>query len=745
MSVEPAFSDQIESGKKQLLGMYQRHWPGADGQRIADALELAIKAHAPQVRKSGEPYILHPIAVAHIVAELGMDEDSIVSALLHDVLEDTDVPAEKIEKEFGPEVLQMIEGVTKLKLNILPSADSKAKAAAETTRAAESLRKLLLAMANDFRVMVIKLADRLHNMRTLNALPDFKQTRIANETLEVYAPIAARLGIWQIKWQLEDLSFAILHPHEFEEIKKKVDETRADREKELQESLLTLQERLEDRGLKGAKVTGRQKHYYSIFNKHVRQHVPFDEIYDLVAIRVIVEEEFECYLALGIVYELWKPMPGLFTDHIQNPKPNGYQSLHTKVSGASGEPLEVQIRTREMHEIAEFGVAAHWTYKEGTRAGQLQNATSRFADLRRQLFEWSSDNTSSSDFLRSVSTDLFEEQVFCFTPKGDVLDLPSGATTVDFAFRVHSKVGERLVGAKINDQMVPLSTEIQNGDVVELITRKNATPSLDWLEFAKSAHTRSKLRSYFRKRNRDDIVQRGKDLVEKELRANGMDPRQFQGEEVMKEVVPLIRDCDAIDDIYVRVGEGLTGVQYVVDKIRSVVNKGSGKEERTLKTQAPTESTLVTSGIDNVMVKRARCCQPVPDEEVTGYVTRGRGIMLHRRLCPNVQRLKIDDPERITAVEWRADGSAYPVELKIVTINRQGLLMDITTIFGESKTNVVGAKIKTLPNHTAEIDISIEVTSAEHLRNLMQKIANYSDVISVLRVFGRVTPPQKKK
>jgi GTP pyrophosphokinase len=723
-------SDSPVPGWEKVVSSFLQHWPGSDLTRITRALAVARLAHEGQFRKSGEPYIVHPVAVAAIVAELGMDEDSICAALLHDVIEDTPVSAEDVGNQFGDDVKHMTEGVTKLLgpgLSELPTRD---RARAESHRAAESLRKLLLAMADDFRVMVIKLADRLHNMQTLEAMAVDKQMRIANETLDVYAPIAARLGIWQIKWQLEDLCFKILHPDEFNAIRERVAKSRRDRESELEAAKAQLEEVLRANGLTDAIVMGRPKHLYSIFNKHVKQEVPWEEILDLIALRVICERQHECYLALGLVTEIWKPIPGLFTDYIQNPKPNGYRSLHTKVVGPSGEPLEVQIRTREMHEIAEFGVAAHWTYKEGA---QKPDAATGFAQLRKQLFDFSNDNASSSDFLRSVSTDLFAEQVFCFTPKGEVVDLPTGSTPIDFAFRVHTRLGEQLVMAKINGNIVPLGTAIQNGDVVEIITRSNAQPSLDWLEHAKSSHTRSKIRAFFRRRDRSLIVQRGRDAVEREVRARGFDPRKVMGDESLKPLIPQVKDCQTIDDVFARVGEGLTSAQSVTDKlVRPLKDAGPALAPAAESVVRP-EATVITA-IDQVMTKRARCCEPVPGEEVVGFVTRGRGIMIHRRLCPNLLSMAERDEDRITPIKWKPDGSAYSVHLLITSVNRQGLLMDITTIFGESKTNVIAARIKTLPNNSAEILMGIEVQDIKHLRDLMTKIGNFGDVISMLRV-----------
>jgi GTP pyrophosphokinase len=730
-----AHSWEEPEGLHLLLEEIRERRPGADLRKIRYAYFTAERAHHGQSRQSGEPYITHPLAVAQILAGLRMDDDTICAALLHDTIEDCEaVRAEEIGVTFGKDVQGLVEGVTKLRFKDMPGVTPRQRAAAESSRAAESLRKMLLAMARDMRVMVIKLADRLHNMRTLDGLPPDKRTRIANETLDVYAPLAARLGIWQIKWQLEDLAFKHLHPREYQQVIELVAKSRDARERELSEAIVQVKERLEWRGVRGAEVTGRPKHLYSIFNKIVKQGFHFDEIMDLLACRIIVQEVSECYLALGVVHDLWVPVPGLFIDHIAKPKPNGYQSLHTKVMGPKGEPIEIQIRTRRMHEIAEFGVAAHWSYKEGT--GQPDGAN-RFSELREQLFDWSSDHRTSSDFLRTLSSDLFSEQVFAFTPKGDVIDLPAGSTPVDFAFRVHSNLGLTLVGAKVNGSMAPLNTKLKNGDVVELITRSNAQPSLDWLEFVKSAHTRSKLRHYFRKRDKGDSAVRGRAALERELKTLGLEPREYLGEERLNQISKDFRDCRDGTDLLARVGQGLTTVQSVIVKLRGGAEQAQGRETIQVGKSREGKVMLVTAGVDNVMLRRAKCCDPLPEDDVVGYITRGKGIMIHRRVCPNALNFLQTEPERLVPLDWPPDGSPYGVNIRIVTMNRQGLLMDIATVFGESKTNVSGARIRTLPNQTAELDMAIDVTDTGHLTQVMNKIANFSDVLSILRVFGR--------
>ncbi|HSI71889.1 MAG TPA: bifunctional (p)ppGpp synthetase/guanosine-3',5'-bis(diphosphate) 3'-pyrophosphohydrolase [Fimbriimonas sp.] len=707
----------------------------ANVRKIRYAYYLAEKAHEGQTRSSGEPYIHHPLAVARILVDLHMDDDTICAALLHDVLEDTEqLTPEFIRKEFGQEVVALVEGVTKLAFKHQGELNPREQRAAETARTAESLRKMLLAMANDFRVMVIKLADRLHNMQTLDALPPEKRTRIATETLDVYAPLAARLGIWQVKWQLEDLAFKALHPHEFQRVSELVSKTRRQREEDIQAAILKLKGVFEERGIKVIDIRGRPKHLYSIFNKMIKQQKAFEEIYDLLALRIIVESISDCYLALGVVHEAFMPVPSLFYDYIAKPKPNGYQSLHTKVVGPSGQPLEIQIRTRQMHEVAEFGIAAHWTYKEGKAA---QDEQKRLATLRENLFDWSSDSRLSSDFLRTISTDLFAEQVFVFTPKGDVIDLPKGSSPIDFAFRVHTQVGMTLVGARVNGSIVPLNHELKNGDVVEVVTRSNAAPSLDWLQYIKSAHTRAKLRAHFRRLSREEDASRGREALEKELRSSGLDPKLFLGDEKLNEVANQLGSVDNATDVLAKVGAGLLSVHNVITRLRGTVQDLPSADRIEVTKTKEGKLALRAGGIDNVMVNRAKCCSPIPGDEVVGYVTRGRGIMIHRKVCPNAMGYMTTEPERLLPFEWPKDGNQYAVALKIVTVNRQGLLMDISTIFAEAKTNVSAAKIRTMPNHTAEIEVALEVTDTQHLQSVMNRISNFSDVISILRMFGR--------
>ncbi len=718
----------------ELLEVIRERQPEANLRKIRYAYYIAEQAHAGQKRSSGESYISHPLAVARILADLLVDDDTLVAALMHDVLEDSHLfTREQLAEIFGSEIVELIEGVTKLKFKIPHEATARQKAVAETTRAAESLRKMLLAMAKDFRVIIIKLADRLHNMQTLDALAPEKRTRIANETLDIYAPLAARLGIWEIKWQLEDLAFKHLHPAEFQKVSELVAKTRSERMKQVNQAILMLKERLNSKGMTDFEIKGRPKHLYSIFNKMVKQGLDFDEIFDLQAIRVLVSEVKDCYLTLMEVHDLWMPIPGLFFDYIATPKPNGYQSLHTKVMGPGNESLEVQIRTEEMHAIAEYGVAAHWSYKEGKTSSEGAHLTR----LRQQLFDWSSDAGTSSDFLRSLSTDLFSEQVFVFTPKGDVLDLPKDSTPVDFAFRVHTQLGLTCIGAKVNGSIVPLTTKLSNGDVVELITRANASPSLDWLEFVRSSHARNKLRSHFRRLSRGEDAQRGRDSLEKELRALRLEPREYLGEDRLQTIIHYFEGVENPLDLLAKVGVGLTSAQSVITRLRGITAEPMADQIQTSRTREG-KLALTTSGMNDIVIHRAKCCEAIPGDDVVGYVTRGRGIMLHRSVCPNALRFSSEEPERLMRFDWPSDGAHYAVSIKIVSVNRQGLLMDVSTIFGESHTNVSAAKVRTMPNHTAEIVVSIDVRDTDHLHTVMTKISNFSDVISISRLFGRI-------
>lgn len=716
----------------RLIQTLREERPNVDAAQIRRAYHVAEVAHRGQRRRSGEPYVTHPLAVAQILAELRMDEPSIVAALLHDVLEDTPVTDEEIRGMFGEEVLALVEGVTKMKFPPLPPKEGGKLASEERARFAETMRKMLLAMAADFRVMVIKLADRLHNMQTLQAMDEEKRRFLAQQTLDIYAPLASRLGIWQIKWQLEDLAFKHLHPQKFDEISDKVAKSRRQREKEIDECVRLLKERLEAHGIH-AEVQGRPKHLYSIYEKIEIQGFEFEEIYDLLGLRVIVEDEAECYQTLGIVHELWKPIPGLFYDYIAKPKSNGYQSLHTKVVGPHGEPLEVQIRTEEMHQMAEFGIASHWQYKSGSKDATSIEDTVRLNKLRQQIFDWSQATQTGSEFLRSISMDLFGEQVFAFTPKGDVIDLPAGATPVDFAFRIHTQVGLHCVGAKVNGRIVKLDHQLENGDIVEVLTRRDSQPSVDWIRFCKTATARSRIRAFLRQQNRETNAQRGKDALERELRLMGLEAKEYLTEERLKNAAHAMKKRDD-KELLAAIGEGIVSVKRAVSRL---LGEEKPKRKQSLAPTTTHQSLTVERGaVDNVAFRRSKCCLPVPGDEVMGYISKGRGIILHRKLCPNVQAIEQTDAERLVAVTWKRDGSqAYTTGLRIQTVNRQGLFADIANIFGETKTNVASANIRTLPNQTALLEMEVDVLDRQHLQSVISRLSSMQDVISVQRTF----------
>jgi len=719
----------------ELLDAYRSDRPKGDTKAIRKAYFVAEMGHKGQDRRTGEPYITHPLAVARILVDLKMDEDSIVAGLLHDVLEDTSVTSEQLKSEFGPTVLSLVEGVTKMDIHVVTAHQH--RTTIERSSSAESMRKMLLAMADDFRVMVIKLADRLHNMQTLEPLPDEKRRRIAQQTLDVFAPLAGRLGIWQVKWQLEDLSFKYLHPAEFEDVSQLVAKTRKEREQELARAIVMLKERLENAGIKQVEVHGRPKHLYSIYEKMAVHGFEFDNIFDLLGIRIVVQTEAQCYQTLGIVHDLWKPIPGLIYDYIAKPKSNGYQSLHTKVVGPHGEPMEVQIRTFDMHRMAEFGIAAHWQYKSKSASAKADAAEqAALNNLRQQLFDWSRDASTAREFMRSLRMDLFSQQVFIFTPKGDVIDMPSGATPLDFAFRIHSEVGLRSFQAKVNGVVVKLGHTLQNGDIVEVVTRPNAHPSPDWLRIAKTQNARSKIRAYLRQQSREANARLGKEALERELRDLRVAPKSVLTSEKLDEVAQALGVRGELD-LLAKVGEGLTGVTRVTNMLLGVPQR---TKSTALRIGADNIKQKITE-IDNVAFRRATCCFPLPGDEVMGYVSRGQGITIHRKLCTNFLNLKATEPERVQPVSWkRAVKDSYQTRLRIHTVNRQGLLADIGNIFGESGVNVSAANVRTLKDETAFLEMSVDVSDSDALHALISKLSSLQDVISVQRPIGKGSP-----
>jgi GTP pyrophosphokinase len=744
--------------------------PIEDVDTLERAFRYALEVHKDQKRESGEPYIMHPLEVADILASLEMDGSTIMAGLLHDTVEDgqeqySEQALAKVRREFGTEVAGLVDGVTKLKNADFerrreeaikagdmvaappPPADSepkpdeaaktdlKRKGVTDEKRQAENLRKILLAVARDFRVMIIKLADRLHNMRTLSAKSPDKQKKIALETLQIYAPLAHRLGVGKIKWQLEDLCFKYLYPEQFAETAEKVSRTRRDREGEIQEVMALLKRRLAEEGIR-AQIQGRPKHLFSIWAKMKKQELEFSQLFDLTAIRVIVETVPECYQALGIVHDLWIPIQGLFSDYIAKPKPNMYQSLHTKVLGPRGEPVEVQIRTFEMHRTADFGVAAHWQYKEGGKA--RDDFERKMSFMSRQLFDWDKDNQNEHEFLRNVVNDLFADQVFVFSPKGDVIDMPAGATVVDFAYRVHTQLGEHCVGGRVNGVIAPLSKPLNNGDIVEVIHRSNAQPSLDWLSFVKTSHAKAKIRQYFRRTHYAENVQKGRDAVEREAKRLAVDLRVAEATDLLDKVYKAMNYV-SLDDLMAAIGNGQAAAQTVVNRLREAMPASADKIFVGRASEARLDITA--GGVDEVLISRARCCSPLPGEDVVGYVTQGRGVALHVRACKNLASLTEKNPERVTEIAWRGGGGErFPVPIKIEAFDRVGLLQDISSIISANNTNIREATIKSRSNHRAILELLPEVESATQLSALMANVSRLADVLEVYRVTSAAEP-----
>jgi guanosine-3',5'-bis(diphosphate) 3'-pyrophosphohydrolase len=715
----------------------------ADTELIRRAYEFASRAHDGQVRLTGDPYITHPLAAAEILADLEMDAASIAAALLHDVVEDRDISLEDLKAEFGEEVARLVDGVTKLRLadfdiefeddaDEARRDDVPKKRRAEFRRSAENVRKILLAMARDLRVMVIKLADRLHNMRTLQGLPEDRRVKVARETRQIYAPLAHRLGIWKVKWELEDLAFKYLEPQAYEEVAEKVTRTRAEREDDLAEATEMIRRHLSAEGIE-AHIQARPKHLWSIYQKILREEVDFSEIYDLAALRVIVNRVGDCYHALGLVHDLWMPIPERFSDYIAKPKSNMYQSLHTKVIGPRGEPLEVQIRTWDMHRVAEFGIAAHWQYKE--RASSADEFERKLSWLRQQLFDWQADSRDAGEFLTTVIDNLFTDQVFVFTPRGDVIDLPAGSTPVDFAYRIHSDVGNHCVGGKVNGRIVPLTYQFKNGDIVEIITRSNSQPSRDWLAFVKTSQARNRIKGFFRKQHYAESVEEGRRMLEAELERMGLDGRGLlKGDEIASVARQL--NFQSEDDLFAAIGYGHVPVITIANRLRGEELPKPGP----VVVEAPKPSggkrlAVTLDGAKNLMITRAKCCAPLPGEGVVGYVTRGKGVALHTASCPNIAVFRQNEPERLVSINWtESDGERYPTDIRIRAMDRVGVLNDITAVLSEIKTNITGARVKALPDKTSDIALTVEVPDIQMLNVLLLKVGSLADVIKIERV-----------
>ncbi len=716
-----------------LIERVQKQNPQANIKKIRAAYECAAKAHEGQKRRNGEPYIIHPVAVAEIVVEMGLDTDSICAALLHDCIEDTEFGYKEIENKFGTPVAELVDGVTRLGMLRYSKEQEQF----------EDLRKMFLAMAKDIRVILIKLADRLHNARTFQFLPERKQRDKALETMEIYAPIAHRLGMSRIKWELEDLSLKVLDPIGYNEI---VEGLKAQSEQH-EEFLQGIQDRISTK-LKEANIhnaiSARVKHIYSIYRKMYAQHKTINEIYDICAVRVIVDTVADCYNVLGYVHDLYKPIPGRFKDYISTPKPNGYQSLHTTVIGRAGIPFEVQIRTVEMHKMAEYGVAAHWKYKQGLDKKGNEEA---FAWIR-QLLEAQQD-TEAEDFIKNIKVDLFADEVFVFTPKGDVVNMPAGATPIDLAYAIHSAVGNRMTGCKLNGRIAPIDSQLKNGDIVEILTSKEAHgPSRDWVKIVKTTEARNKIKQWFKKECREENIVNGKEDLDRELRANLLYNGFYENEEVQKNTLNKF-SFNTVDELYAAIGYGGIMLTKVINKVKDDVGKlrrqreqaeraAHPQNEQQQRRQNKSSDGVVVEGIDNCLVKFARCCTPIPGDEIVGFVTRGYGVSIHRRDCVNVHIE--EEPDRWVRAWWDEDMAAnaghvnkFSTGLQISTRNRIGVLSDVTLAFASSKINVHEISARDLNDGYGVINAMVDVTSVHQLDHMISRLRSIKGVVDVTR------------
>lgn len=706
---------------------------------VKKAYNLAAEAHKEQRRRSGEPYIIHPIQVAYILAQMGMDEETIAAAFLHDVVEDTPTSIEELKEMFGSKVAMLVDGVTKL---------GRIEYISKEQQQIENYRKMFLGMAKDIRVVIIKLADRLHNMRTMKFMPKHKQQSISKETLEIYAPLANRLGIYTVKWELEDLAFRYMNPDIYYNLVEQVKVKRREREAMVNDAMEQMRKELKSLNIK-CEIQGRPKNFYSIYKKMLRDHKELNEIYDLLAVRVLVDTVKDCYGALGVVHSLWRPIPGRFKDYVAVPKSNMYQSLHTTVAFTNGQPLEIQIRTFEMHRISEYGVAAHWRYKESGGSAPASGSTKAYAEKLswlRQLLEWHNDMSDSKDFVDAVKLDVFADEVFVFTPRGDVIDLPMGAIPIDFAYRIHTAVGNSCIGAKVNGRIVPLDYKLSNGDIVEVITSKQASgPSRDWMNIAGSSDTRNKIRSWFKKERREENIIRGRDMIEKECRRLGYDVKEIASPEKLQIVAEKLRQ-ETMDNMFAALGYGGLSLKNIISKLVEMYQTEQRKAKSddvkellsTLKprtSKAKSSHGILVKGESGIMVKMARCCNPVPGDPVIGYITRGSGISVHRKDCPNVLSNNPKEEERLIEVTWDLTTDAvYKANIVINADNKQGIMMDVMMAISENKININNISSHVDKNKTAIIHMGIDIGSNLQLQKIMDRIRRIKGVINVVRM-----------
>jgi GTP pyrophosphokinase len=717
---------------KDLMDIIKKYNPNNDAEIVERAYNYASKAHDGQKRVSGEDYIFHPLEVAKILAELNMDNITIAAGILHDVIEDTKCTYEDCKNLFGEEIAMLVDGVTKL---------GKLEYKTKEEQQAESLRKMFIAMAKDIRVVLIKLADRLHNMRTLRFMPAEKQREKAKETMEIYAPIAHRLGISKVKWEMEDLALRYLEPKGYYELVDKVAKKRKEREEEINHVIEILNEKFKEVGIE-AHIEGRPKSFYSIYRKMYYQNKSFEQIFDLTAVRIIVDTIKDCYGVLGIVHTLWKPIPGRFKDYIAMPKPNMYQSIHTTLFGTDGQPFEVQIRTWEMHKTSEIGIAAHWKYKEGRTS---QTEFDEKLKWLRQMLEWQKEIKDTREFMETLRVDLFTDEVYVFTPKGDVVDLPVESTPIDFAYKIHSQIGNRCIGAKINGRITSLDYKLQNGDIVEVITSAVANgPSRDWLKIVKSSQAKNKIRQWFKKEKREENIQKGKELLEKEIRRHGYTSAQLLKQEWMENIYKKF-SLHSVDDMYSSLGYGGMTANQVITKLKEEYRKTQKLEEReeeSIERQVEKakerkkkhySTGVKVKGVENILIRFSKCCNPVPGDEIVGYITKGRGVSVHQKDCPNVADL-LNEEERFIEVEWNSQTKeSYNADVEIRANDRKGLLAEITIIIDESKVNINSFHSRITKDKIAIINFILEINDIEQLNKLIRKFRKIEGVTDVFR------------
>lgn len=704
-----------------LIEKIKTYNPNVDEAEIRSAYELAKVNHQGQKRNSGEDYIIHPLHVAMILADMNMDSATIIAGLLHDTIEDTSVTYEDIEKKFGKEIAELVDGVTKLKkLNYKSKAEKQA----------ENIRKMVLAMAKDIRVIIVKLADRLHNMRTLEYMTEAKKIEKATETLEIYAPIADRLGMSRVKWELEDLSLRYLDPDEYYKLVDMVNKRRKEREELINSIIDTLKVNLERVGIK-CEINGRPKNFYSIYKKMKVKGKVFDEIYDLSAVRILTNDIKDCYGALGVVHTLWKPIPGRFKDYIAMPKPNNYQSLHTTVIDNNGETFEVQIRTYQMHQTAEYGIAAHWKYKIG------QTKTTSFDEnltWLRQLMEWQKDLNDPNDFMDTLKVDFFADEVFVFSPKGDVVNLPEGSTPIDFAYRIHTQVGNTCVGAKVNGRIVPLSYKLSSGNIVDIITNSNSGPSLDWLNIVKSNQAKKKISQYFKIKDRDKNIEKGKEILEKEAKRLNYNVNEFLKDEWIDEVRAKL-NVSTIDDLYAALGFGTVKLSQVTAKLIDIYNRFNKKPIKNIvkSKRKVQKSGIDVKGVDGVKVRIAKCCTPVPGDDIIGYITIGRGISVHRADCPNVNN-NVEE-SRIVQVSWQKDeANSYEAAIEVRALDKPNVIGDVANRINEAKLNMTSLNARSTRDGDAIVDVILEITNIDELEGIIEKLKRVKNVFDVYRM-----------